>query len=217
MVAKKKIKPDKKNLSLFLGFLMLFSVLAFVITNNLTGNSSTNNGGDQPEIYFVTNWKGLPVYAQDTGIGTQIYYMQVADNFYMSFRANPAEAEAVPSPPAFELYSALMTSSKVYLLYDEENNDAVRLGAVEMGRFLANRPFELEVGLTEPYMGNETQAVMYHDPWNVTEPEMAVYLTVGDNISIRLVERTIVIEAPDMMNMTIPVTKLGLILGRFIT
>ena len=208
-----KLFKNKRSITLFLGALMLFSTLAYVMTSTLLDDGSTDTGQDQP--VYVGNWNGMNIYVTDTPIGP-IYSLDVGGG-YLQFRANPQTAYTqVGTSGNLDIYSRLMTSSTVYLLYDEAEHEQIKEAVLETTRFFRGRPFILEVGLTSPYQGNETGEVLYKDPWNVTEGETVVYVHFGDSRALTLANGTLEVTGSDAGNVTLSVTKLGLILYRLV-
>ena len=192
---------------------MLFSTLAFVLTSNMLGGGGA--AGGQQEPVFVGNWKGMDIFVVDTPIGP-IYSLDLGGGM-LQFRVDPQEAadEISIEDPA-RIYSRLMTSSKVYLLYEEKENERINQAVLEMTRFLRGRPFTLETGLTAPYQGNESSGVPYHDPWNVTGGEAAIYVKFGDSNEVQMLNNTVLVTGNDLHNVTLAVTKLGLVMYRLI-
>lgn len=206
------MRKNKRTISLFLGFLMVFSTLAFVFT----GNALEDEGAqDVNQPTFVGNWNGMDIIVVETLIGP-IYSLDVGGS-YLQFLVNPQEAtENIILDQNILVYNKLMTASNVYLLFEESENEEINKAVLELTRLLRGKPFVLETAITSPYQGNETSTVPYYDPWNVSEGDAVIYVTFGDENRVDLVNNTLLVTGNDVHNVTLAVTKLGLVMYRLI-
>ncbi|MBR9681213.1 MAG: hypothetical protein GOV00_00225 [Candidatus Altiarchaeota archaeon] len=207
------MRKNKRGLSLFMGALMVFSTLAFVFTGSLFEDDVPTDGQDEP--IFVSNWNGMDIFVLDTPIGP-IYSLDIGGG-YLQFRVNPQEAVAnINVEGQVLIYNKLMTSSKVYLLFEESENDEINPAVLELTRFLRGRPFVLETGITAPYQGNESSDIPYYNPWNVSGGESAIYVKFSGKNQVDIWNNTITVTGNDLHNVTLGITKLGLIMYRLI-
>jgi len=203
----------KRELSIFLGLLMLVSTLAFsFFSSQQNGKKSRSN-----PFIFVTVWRGANVYAQELTNETYIYYLQISPRVSIPLRANPAEAEDVKSNfKPDELFERTLTARRLYYLFDPEAKDIVSLAYADMGRFLVGKPFEVVYGVSRPYV-EENRTLPSYDPFNITSGEFAIYMRAGNETKLTLVNNTLIIEAPDRWEMLKAATKVELILTRLLT
>jgi len=206
------MRKNKRSIGIFLGALMLFSTLAFVMTGGAIENENPNA---EPAKIFLGNWNGMDIFVVDTPIGP-IYSLDVGGG-YLQFRVNPQEAvEFIAIEDPISIYNKLMTASKVYLLFEESENDEIKEAVLEMTRFLRGRPFVVETGITTPYQGNESSEIPYYNPWNISEGEAAVYVKFNSENEVVLQNNTVLVTGNDAHNVTLAVTKVGLIMYRLI-
>ncbi len=202
----------KRDISIFLGLLMIFSTLAFSLFSKQTSTPSST----QPQMFFVTVWKGANVYAREVGNGSYIYYLQLSRDMTIPLRANPAEAEKVPSNfDPDDLYARVLTAQRIYYLFDPEDKQAVSLAYAELGRFIAGRSPSIFYGVSSPY-SEENHTMPYHDPFNVSSGELAIYLRVANETRVELVNNTLVVEGSDRQGLLDAATKVGLVLARIL-
>jgi len=202
----------KRELSIFLGLLMLLSTLAFSFLSQPPQRKVRKN-----PLIFVTVWKGSNVYAQELGNGTYIYYLQISRGLSIPLRANPAEAEKVKSnfEPS-ELFEKTLTAKRLYYLFDPYQKDIVSLAYADLSRFLVGKPFEIIYGVSKPYTEDNTTFI-FKDPFNLTEGEFSIVMEKGNDTELLLINNTLIVRAPDRLEMLKAATKVELILARLLT
>lgn len=209
-----KLKLTKKNKSLILGSVLIFSSIAFAVLSGSQAPQPPEQNQNLPNN--IGSWKGMQIYEKPTSSNQSIYYLEIQPGYNVLMRADPREAEKVSSPPSIFLYSTLYTSQTVYALFDPENASEVNIAYAELAKFLANRPFRFVFGTTSPYQDKFNRTFLSRDPFNTTMNETIIYLKVSNSTSIDLVNRTIIVNGKDRWGLTTATAKLELILLRLI-
>ena len=204
-----------------MGALMLFSTLAFVFVGHFTNNQQPETGTGP---LFVGTWQGFSVYQTESPVGP--FYALDLGGGYLNFRVNPFEADQkVYVNDTGAIYQQLMTSSVVYLIFDQEENDGVNQAVFELTRFFRGKPFVLETGISAPYVPSEEEIaegvnssdVPYYDIANISAGDTGVYIKLGAPPAITLFDNNLVMVTGHNANDTmLSVTKLGLIMYRLI-
>ena len=211
-------KLRKKDKSIFLGSILLFSTVGFAILsgtqNQVYEDDYQPTPSNQPT--YAGDWQGVPIYEQKLASNQSIYYIQIAPGYNLLLRADPREAELVGSPSSSDIYAVIYGSKKVYTIFDPEYSGNVSLAFTELSRFLNNRPFEVIYGTTTPYIDESNTTYPSKDPYNTTSTEAVIYLQFSNQTGIDMINRTIIVKGEDMWSMVKAAAKLQLILLRLV-
>ena len=71
-------------------------------------------------------------------------------------------------------------------------------------------------GTSEPYVDEHNNTFDHKSPFNTTEDEAVIYMTISNSTQIELVNRTIIISGTDMWDLAKAAAKLELILLRLV-
>ena len=203
-----KLKMKKKQMSIFLGALMLFSTIAFGLFSDKSDEPTPN---DNLPV-FLQSWNGMDIFVNPDGI---VYWLNFGQ-FSLPFRSNPAEAALVDSEPASDdIFLKFMNASKVYLVFDPDERITIAVPYAETARLLSGRSFEIIPAISQEYPA-ENESFVIRDPWEQKPGELVIYFDIANTTRLNMQDNTLVVQGPNQQEITLASVKFALIMWRLI-